>query len=198
MQLVFIGGAKGVGKTTIVDALRSRRPEWSYAYNGTYIRERLGTMPFDTIKNRMLDDLLARDVPMLVIDTHYARQHKGLWEACWTDDDIGLIAAAPRIEAIQTYVISAAPEAVYARRANDASRRRRVEMTDVVADMLANDRYIQRMNRLFAACNMLECTGRVQNDNIASTVESIERLITQEPPPVFTLGKMADMTSYRA
>lgn len=198
MQLVFIGGAKGVGKTTVVDALRARRPDWSYAYNGAYIRERLGTMPFDTIKDRMLDDLLARDVPMLVIDTHYARQHKGVWQACWADEDLGLIAATTRIEKIQTYVISAAPEAVYMRRANDASRYRRLSMADVVADMLANDRYVRRLNRVFAACNMLERTGRVQNDNVISTAESIEQLITQEPLSAFAVRRTLDIYAHHA
>ncbi|HIH24736.1 TPA: hypothetical protein HA251_06915 [Candidatus Woesearchaeota archaeon] len=179
MHIAFIGGAKGVGKTTVVDALRSRRPEWGYAYNGAFIRERLGTMPFQDIKERMIDEMLVRDVPLLIVDTHYAQQHRGIWQACWTDEDVGRIAASPCIEAVQTYVISAIPDAVYARRASDTSRHRRVEMADVVTDMLANDTYFQRMNRIFTACKVLERTGRVQNDDVASAAESIERLISQ-------------------
>lgn len=177
MRLVLIGGAKGVGKTTVVDALRSLRPEWDYAYNGAYIRERLGTAPFHEIKRRMLDDLLSRDVPLLVVDTHYAQHHNGGWRSCWPDQDVERVASTPTIEAVQTYIVSATPEAVYARRAGDPSRRRRIDMRDIIGDMLANDRYRRQMNAVLDAHDLLERTDTVVNDDAVHAAGRLERLV---------------------
>ena len=177
MHLILIGGAKGVGKTTIIKRYAERHPV-DCAFSSRLYWQHKDHYPFPQIKEMMLEDILARTSPILLVDTHYAnlsRQY-GIRPA-WSPAHLARIADAPHISGVRAYLLYASPESVRDRRKNDRDKLRRVDIRSIRGDLEANERYFPALVSFLKERNRLVDAGRIENTTLDATVTAFEERI---------------------
>lgn len=135
-QLLFIGGSKGIGKTSLAKAI-SRRLQFEYINTGEKFRKY--RPEFD---NKLVEELINLE-KNFVIDTHYATSsrktpynfHIGL------NEDSQKKLREKSLYSGKIIIIKAKPETILIRRLKDGEERRCLELHQIIKENEYNELY---------------------------------------------------------
>lgn len=179
-ELVFIGGAKGVGKSTLISRVAELHPEYDYAHPGDIYWQNTDR-PLQEVANIITNSILAKHAPLVIVDTHYAAYYKpNGWQACWSRESLDRIASAAHVNSVSLYLIDALPSEVYDRRTKDQEKKRRLDMDSVVAELILSRRYFEQACAHFRQYNMLSNRAIIANHEQEKATTELDKLLAQE------------------
>ncbi len=176
-ELIIIGGARGVGKTTIAKEV-FKQLSGSYVHPGDqfmkYFYGNLDIKETKIIEGMALQEVLNSPSPT-VVDLHYkfyVKPHG--WDDCFCDDSLTIL--AQNYNKIKLYLVELDAETLYQRRLSDPNKekkKRKFDKNIIEEELKQNKEGFQRFVDFLSKITQVESKTIVNNDFKKSLEEMV-------------------------